>query len=87
VRPTLRRAAAITGFKWLPSQLHAVLLMELRRAIGEPRIRAPLKALNLGAVLKAEVAEAAMRISAAVSAPPLAGGWAHPGASGGRKTA
>ena len=73
VRPTLRRAAAITGFKWLPSQLHSVLLMELRRALGEPRIRAPLKALNLGAALKEEIAEAAMRISSTVAAPPLAG--------------
>ena len=70
VRPTLRRAAAVTGFKWLPSQLHSVLLMELRRMLGEPRIRSPLKALNLGASLKAEIAEAAKRIQAAVASSP-----------------
>jgi len=67
VRPTLRRAAAITGFKWLPSQLHSVLLMEIRRALGEPRIRRPLKALNLGAALQCEIAKAASRIVVAVA--------------------
>jgi hypothetical protein len=68
VRPTLRRAAIITGSKWLPSQLPSVLLMEIRRAIGEPRIRKPLKALNLGVALQAEIAKAASRIVAAVAA-------------------
>lgn len=74
VRPTLRRAAALTGSEWMPSQMHSVLLMELRRAIGEPRIRAPLKALNLGAALMAEIAEAAMRIVSAAAAPRQAAG-------------
>jgi hypothetical protein len=57
----------ITGSKWLPSQLPSVLLMEIRRAIGEPRIRKPLKALNLGVALQAEIAKAASRIVAAVA--------------------
>lgn len=74
MRPKLRPAAAITGFKGLPSQLHTVLLMELRRVIGELPIRALLKALDLDAALKAEVAEAAMGLSAGVAAPSPACG-------------
>ena len=70
VRPTLRRATEISGFKWLPSQLHAVLLMEIRRALGDPCIRSPLKALNLGNNLRTQVADAAERVGAAVAAPP-----------------
>jgi hypothetical protein len=68
VRPTLRRAAIITGSKWLPSQLPSVLLMEIRRAIGESKIRKPLKALNLGVALQSEIAKAASRIVVAVAA-------------------
>jgi hypothetical protein len=70
LRPTLRRAAAVTGFKWLPSQLHSVLLMEIRRVIGDPQIRRPLKATNLGAAMQSEIAKAASRITAAVAAAP-----------------
>lgn len=66
----MRRATEISGFKWLPSQLHAVLLMEIRRALGDPCIRSPLKALNLGDNLRTQVADAAERVGAAVAAPP-----------------
>jgi hypothetical protein len=64
--PTLRRAVAGTGFKWLPSPLQSMLLIELRRAIGEPRIRTPLKALSSGAALQSD----APRLRRA-SLPPL----------------
>lgn len=69
-KPTLRRAEAVTGAKWLPSQLQSVLLMELRRAIGEPGIRKPLKALILGLGVRAEIADAAKRVTAALACSP-----------------
>ncbi len=56
VRPSLRRATEITGFNWLHSQQRSVLLIELRRALGEPRLRSPFKALYLGVALKSKVA-------------------------------
>ena len=52
----------------LPSQLPSVLLMEIRRAIGESKIRKPMKALNLGVALQSEIAKAASRIVVAVAA-------------------
>lgn len=70
LKPTLRRAATVTGVKWQPSQLHSVLLMELRRAIGEPGISVPLKALNLGTALRAEIVNTAKRVATAVAGSP-----------------
>lgn len=70
--PSIRRATEVTGEPWRPSELRTVALMQLRRQLGDNRIRLPVKASNIGLTFTVRIGQAARRVEAAVAAPQQA---------------